>query len=108
MALTIVLIDDLTKTKGYVDFEKVGRAVRYLNTYLESSGKMTLKEYKSIVNRITGLGIPINTDIDDSFGFIPSKDHETFYSEIMTLDSDTDCHVGRLAYRNLGYQMEDL
>ena len=108
MIFMVRLKEEVCGTTGYVDFEKIDETVRYLNTFLESSGRMDLGQYKSIVNRKLKFDIPSDPQRDSIMGFMPNEKYGTFYSEITSWydDNGKETEVtGRLKYRSI-YQKD--
>lgn len=101
--MIIRVIEPLYNKENYVSFEKLGDTVQYLNTYLESSKRMDLRTYKSIIRRKLHIDIP--DDCSDSMrGFASSENHETFYSEVTTWYDETGDEtevIGKILYRNI-------
>ena len=104
MSVIVKVKENVCKTEGYVDNEIFDETVRYLNRYLESSGRMDLKTYKSIVNRKMGFQIPYDSKYDSLYGFIPSEKYEIFYSEMVSwFDNEGNIteNTGELKYRTI-------
>ena len=100
--MIIKVIEPVYGQESYVAYEKLGDTVRYLNTYLESSGKMDLGIYKSIIRRKLMIDIP-DSSTDSTYGFTSDINHETFYSEVTTWYDETGEEteiIGKLLYRN--------
>lgn len=104
MAIILRVKENVCGTSVDVENNVFDDTVRYLNTYLESNGKMSLEEYKLIVNRKMKFNIPYDSVYDSAFGFIPSEKHETFYSTVSTWFDDKGNvteYTGELLYRSL-------